>query len=293
MNLRTVASALVCAAAFSQQPPTAVIGFLEDHSTSQGAGESELRVAFLRRRADWVPAAADPSDQTGLKLSITQDLQTSQTWRITDSGNVLGTASTEGWSSDESYSSLGLLRVKTTVPFLGKRSAIYGGWTGGTPYAPMLALLGSDTVSAVRWHRSPVHTSDLRTVWQSFQKAVPKVPRCDGKGAWIQPEPDTTAKDVEVTAAFVGPHGNRLICARLREDRLGPCDGVPDRSVSGFWFLVLPKGKVQILAMPEGDDALDLTPLDFAEVDGEAIAVFLGSGYDRDGYVLYYDGFRK
>ena len=293
MRLRSIALALICAAAFSQQPPSAVIGFLEDHSRPEDIGGIGLRVVFMRQGAGWIPAMADPSNQADLNLPVIQGIQLPHTWEVTDHGKAVGPATTEGWSTSEPYGANGLLRTKTAVSFAGKRSTLYGGWAGGALYAPMLAFLGPVAVKTASWHPSPARSSDLKAIWQSFQKAVPKVPRCDSKGEWIQPEPDTEPKDAEVTAAFDGLHGNRLICAHLREDRLGPCDGVQDRAVSDFWFLVLTKGKVQVLATPEGDDALTLTPLDFTQVEGDAIAVFLCSGYNRDGYILYYDGFRK
>jgi hypothetical protein len=45
--------------------------------------------------------------------------------------------------------------------------------------------------------------------------------------------------------------------------------------------------------MPAGDDAITLTPLEFLCLDGDEIAIFFCSGYDRDGYLLYYAGFKK
>jgi hypothetical protein len=100
-------------------------------------------------------------------------------------------------------------------------------------------------------------------------------------------------EDVEATKAYSDGDGQRLVCLSLREGRIGPCEGPQDRPVSDFWFFMGREGKTQPLRMPDGDDALTLTPLAFVSLNGHPAALFYCSGYDRDGYILYYGGFRK
>jgi len=289
MRRWSIVLTLICATACSQQPPSAVIGFLEDHLHPNDIGGVGLRVAFTRHGTDWVPALSDPSTPEEIDLSSVPNINAPQTWQSLGHGAVV----TEGWASREWYSANGLLRVKSRFSFPNKRVAIFGGWTGESSHAPVIAVIGMPITADSKWHSVPTHGSDLNAIWTEFVKVVPKVPRCGSNGELIIPEQDTTRRDAEVTATIIGPKKDRLIRATLRQDRLGPCDGVQDRSVSDFWFHVSDKGESSILKMPTGDDALTLTPLVFARLNEEEIAVFFCSGYNRDGYILYYDGFHK
>ncbi len=293
MRRHSLMLVFICAFAFSQQPAAAVIGFLEDHSTSDdGIHGPALRVAFTRKGSDWSPAVADPGDHAGMNRSAIPGISKPQIWGLLDQGKPCGAIATEGWSGSDLYCTNGLLHVTRSASFRGNRSALYAGWDGGDRHRPMLALLGPGDAQRTAWHQVPPVLRDLPKIWPLFRQAVPAVPRCDDEEERIHPETATTVEDIGITAAYANDGGQRLVCAALKPDRVGDC-GLPDRSVSDFWFLLSADGKVFQLHMPAGDDAITLTPLEFLRLDGEEIEVFFCSGYNRDGYLLYYDGFQK
>jgi hypothetical protein len=95
--------------------------------------------------------------------------------------------------------------------------------------------------------------------------------------------------------AWVARSGDALLKVVVRRDTFEECDG-PREFPSQLWLYRDARGGVR--ALPGQLEAMraDLvSPLEFNDLlhDGRDEVLFWAAGYNRGGYVLYYDRFRK
>jgi hypothetical protein len=94
-----------------------------------------------------------------------------------------------------------------------------------------------------------------------------------------------TAANVVVDAAYRDRAGRVLIALQL-DARLNSCDGLPGDEWSAHWFLL--DNGIHVLGV-----SLELVDAGDYDADGKSEVLFWSSGYNEDGYVLFYDGFAR
>jgi hypothetical protein len=274
------------------------LGVLEEQYESTYQGEqrqTSLRLGFSRRATGWEPACASkPSPPWSGACQYTP---TKQAWTVLSNGSVVGEVHTEGWLSNARYKDAGLLRVaETDVPRVGNRTDRFAGWPGGEVHRPLVAVAG--TARAYRtWTRVEGTARDRERMFPHFRKVVPYLEYCKTKpdGEPTMHRTPVRPTHVEVVGAIQLAEGSRLSGLRIKPALYVDCGDIPE-SGSVVWF-VEQKGHVRTLQpdVKAKNWALTLEPIEVGDFDGDGKteALFWFSGYNEDGYVLFFEDFRK
>ena len=89
--------------------------------------------------------------------------------------------------------------------------------------------------------------------------------------------------------------GNEIVLVAVREQAFKDCDG-PSSHPFQLWFYRDQQGSTRPLpGQLNGGGEVLMFPLAFSDLidDGGNEVLFLVAGYNRGGYALYYDEFRK
>jgi non-ribosomal peptide synthetase component F len=168
--------------------------------------------------------------------------------------------------------------------------------------------------SLAGWQKGNPEPEDLDRVWPAFKRLIPVIDDCAldtvgdaaGSVANADTKPETVLApkaagraprklELEIPVAWVARNGDALLKVVVRRDTFEECDG-PREFPSQLWLYRDARGGVRPLAGQLESMRVDLvSPLDFNDLlrDGHDEVLFWAAGYNRGGYVLYYDGFRK
>jgi len=192
-----------------------------------------------------------------------------------------------------------LLRVTTPdLPAQGVRSGDFAGWSGVDVYRPLLAVRG--TTSTYRaWTVVPAASSDRVATFPLFAKSVPRIPPCktDENNKPIGKPLKTKISHAQIFRVLQSATSDgRLVGMRVRRELVADCDGIGEVA-SDHWFLLSkerPPRELKYLVDKSGWSA-SLVPIEVGDFDGDGSeeALFWYSGYNEDGYVLFFDGFSK
>ena len=94
-----------------------------------------------------------------------------------------------------------------------------------------------------------------------------------------------SADDVVISASYQDRAGRKLVGLRVDPAR-NQCDGPRDDAWATHWFLVA--DSIHLLGVN-----LSLVDAGDYDADGAAEILFWYSGYNKDGYSLFYDGLKK
>lgn len=281
--------------------PLILVGVLEsqpDPIAPEGApARDHMRVAFRFRNGTWAAACeGKPSARRNDGCEVPEPQEPKQ-WHVVFDGRGLGDVETAGWRSSEYYSFTGALTTTTLpLPRVEEPEASFPAWWGQPKRRPLVAVSGQAVPTIGQtWHREPVRQRDPASAWPLFQARVPIIPNCkfsdDGKPLGIARRAERS--DVIVFDRVRIVNGGVLLGVRARTSDDCAEDG---GFASDFWILKSVNGPAFAL---EGFDmsgwgySLKLVDMGSYAGDGTQQAVFAYSGYNEDGYVLYYDGLRK
>jgi hypothetical protein len=280
-----------------------LVGLLEDVPPAY-VGEPAaqgIRVSFKQTADGW---AAFPSKCPDMEClgSITSRFPKSVVWIVSDGGKQVGTVTAETPGSFPFYARIGLqtLIKPEHVPAVGEPVEEYSGFMGTPVHRPLIATSSHRIPSRSHGKWSPIapKDGDIDASWPEFVRRIPLIDDCrvDAQGEYI-PSVDRAPKrdELEIPVKWADKHGNAIFQVAVRQEVFKDCDG-PSVYPSQLWFYLDVRGRVSVLPGQLGADhnGLDV-PIAFADLagDGKDEAIFLMAGYDRGGYALYYDDFRK
>lgn len=287
------ACALLAGAWLPAQDYSQVVGFLEDQ------GKPMVRVAFARQGEEWVsfcPPGAEINSPGDCRSKAIAD---SESWTAAFRGKHMGEIGSSPYQP-QSYFEVGLYEAEARgrLPRAGSPSREFAGWRNKAVYRPLVLLRKPQYGDPEQWSPARATEADRKLLWPYFQKSVGKATGCQvaagGEEATV--EIRYQESDLQVVNMLSSRNGSRLIGAELRPG-LNRCDGPRSAEWSTFWFHVGRDSQVTPLLVETRDTDSDrtLTFLDVGDYDGDGSseAIFWISGYDEDGYVLYYDHFSK
>jgi hypothetical protein len=278
-----------------------VLGVLEaapDANAPEGASATtHLRLAFQYQGGQWMPVCGGKlahSRNEGCSLARAADRRD---WHVRFNGRELATVQTQGWRDSNFYAFTGALTVLTS-PLPGVKASLgdFSTWGGEASRRPLVAVTRTPPAAAkAMWQREPVAKGDALLAWPLFKASVPTIPSCDvgDDGLPRGPGRPSTPSDMEVFDRIRLPAGGQLLGVRARQP--SECD-----EAGGFasdqWFVKPARGAA--FALNTFDTTgwpyrLSLVDIGAFALDGSLQAVFFYAGYNEDGYVIYYDGFRR
>ncbi|HXQ39715.1 MAG TPA: hypothetical protein VN821_00510 [Candidatus Udaeobacter sp.] len=278
----------VTAAAPARAGDSIVVGVLENLSPNLQAriqqaygtaATSVVRVAFRRAADGWVAFPDDIGNLDQLQ-SASQQFPASLDWTIAFDGKSLGRIESARPKQWLAFSDIGLhfLLAGERVPHVGNPGSDFAQWgADGAVYRPLILVSAPNVQDPDGWQRAAGDDSLVRSGMDSFRAAVQKENTKfkleDGKG--------------ELLKAYRSRSGSLLFALIVTGQAPAP-DEVPGPEWSPHWFVTDSSGQVRFL----GSELLLIDAGDYGG-DGHSELIFAKSSYDYDGYLMFYDDFRR
>jgi hypothetical protein len=266
-----------------------VLGVPEDvPGKYQGESDSRrVRVVFEKDGDSWKALPTCP-DQDCLK-TIPSEYPPEMTWTIAFDGKNLGQINSRTPTAYDFYSDVGLQDITSTgpIPTVGTKLAEFAGFGSlGTPLdRPLLANSQPYFRDPEVWKPAHLSTALVAALHQQFRKRFPNVKNCASPEENIAKPWPYGEQDIEMVTPYSSKNNWSVAELRLKGYR---CDGPSDDPFDGQWFVINPEGYISFL----GQDMWLVDAGDY-DNDGKSEVVFAIDGYNRGGYELFYDDFKK
>ena len=267
-----------------------ILGVLEEvPGTYYGEASSrKVRVVFEKARTEW---AAYPTNCLNLDCfrSATGKFPTEINWNVSFDGRLVGQVTGRTQDDFRYYSHVGLQDITSNgpVPTVGTKSSEYSGFLSTPVYRPLVAISEPHFKDPDSWKPAQLDNPSVNSLRRAFRERSPKLCR-DSKEDETKLEPFPYADDeIKVLKAYSS--NKRWSVVRLHLETAIDCEDVeagfeiPDR-----WFAIDPHGTIRYL-----DQAMWLVDAGDYDNDGRSELMFSIDDYNRGGYRLFYDDFKK
>jgi len=302
--MRTAATLFIAACLLiggSGAAPPTVIGVFEETAVVNQPHAGDIRIGFVRTPSGWVSANCGEQYVGAPALRITcPNLPAPPiAWTIYDAGKIVGDAATDGWLDTMSYAHAGALRiVGGRLPEAGERSVRYGGWTGAEVRKPLVASSVRVPPFADRWSQDDAHWNLLDAAWPLFRAAVPRVDFCTSgpDGDPVYHSRPVQRGDLVAKRGWQSSGGEMLVRVALDQEIGKDCEM---QDAHEMWLFRGVDGVLRPLPGQIWEGLINfsaaLSPVAFGDFNGDGgeEAMFQFAAYNRDGYILYYDHFRR
>ncbi|MBZ5680886.1 MAG: hypothetical protein LAO24_12350 [Acidobacteriia bacterium] len=275
--------------AVSASAQNIVIGVLED-TPGHYAGEPnyrDVRAVFRKSGTAWQVFPNDCPDQDCLE-KIASAYPGNVTWTIAFDGKNLGQVTTGAPKEYKWYSSVGQQDIISTgsVPTVGEKSAQFAGWADVPVYRPLVANSQPYFTDPDIWKPFSPKQELVRMLQQQFRKWFPKLCRLGGPNSSEMIPFAYRNEDVKLVKAYGSKTG--WVVARLHLEAVDCKDVEAGFDIDDPWF-VIDLGK-SVRYVGAGMWLVDAGDYDN---DGKAEILFSIDRYNRGGYELFYDDFKK
>lgn len=268
--------------------PAVILGVLEDfpgNGDGEGAYRS-VRIAFKKVGAEWQAYPSDCPDQACLKNGVAQ-YPAEMTWTLAFDGKRIGQMSSRNPTDVQLYSSVGQQEITSPgpVPTVGKRSKDFGTFLVDEAYRPLVTVSRPYFQDPDVWKPGHMSADQLTLVRRAFRKKFPKLCQLDEKaesGARPYPYRDQEIKPGKI---YSSKTGWSLVELRINAY---DCDDERGDTLDNQWLAIGPRGSAEYLG--EGMWLVDAGDYDN---DGKSEVLFCIDQYNRGGYKLFYDDFKK
>lgn len=260
-----------------------LLGVLEEPQCSK-TKDIRARIMFAYDRAGW-QALTSPD------LDINNQI-TNQEWTIGFDGKSLGTlrlndpSPNSPKSSDWYYGRDKLYSYAGKVPLIANTKKSFGGWCEPPKTHPLVLVSKPNVSDPERWKPFSVDNDYKQKLYEAFRRAVGEVENCrdpyENKGESYR----YGAEDLKIRGSYQSSSGSALVSIGLDLDKYR-CDGPSDESWDTHWFVIRNN---QIDLLGSGMVLVDAGDYDG---DGKSEILFWSSGYNKDGYILYFDNLRQ
>ena len=253
-----------------------VVGVLEQ---AQCSDDSSLMVRTLFRNANsaWAPF---PSPAAGATFK----------WTVAFDGHSLGTVTSREpqGSSDKAWKYPGdhlqQLERPVLAPHLANRRHQFAGWCGAPSLRPLVVVSEPNVGDPERWRPYTPDSTERRALFPYFRKVADTVYQCASIDAQAK-RWQYRDRDLRFERSYISSTGRKLIALGFNPAAYR-CDGPPGPDWTAHWFYVA-TDTVYLGAEMELVDAGDY------DRDGASEVLFWYSGYNEDGYTLFWDSFRR
>lgn len=263
-----------------------IIGIAEQPQCSKASNYS-ARALFTIVNKKWVPIDA----HSGLTIENLGNIE----WTIAFDGRNLGQHSTidptkEGIGFYNTfYNRDKLLHFKnqTRVPRVKNKSKLFGGWCDSPSLRPLVLVNSPNFVDPEKWKPFVPNSSYKHLLYPMIKEIVgDKAIKCEDYD-WTTVKPyDFKPEELLLYKSYRAKSGKELVAISLDTKKI-TCDGPAEKEWDITWFLLI-KNEVTFL-----DHGLNLVDAGDYDKDGKSEVLFWHSGYNQDGYVLFYDDFKE
>jgi hypothetical protein len=260
-----------------------LLGVLEEPQCSK-TKDIRARIMFAYDGSDWNTLATPD-------LYVSKQI-TSQEWTIGFDGKSLGTLMLNDPSpnsptpSDWYYRRDKLYSYSGAIAPIANSKMMFGGWCDPPKTRPFVLVSRPNVSDPERWKPFSVGNDYKQELYEAFKRVVGDVINCkdpyDNKG-----EPflfDVEA--LKIHNGYRSRNGNALISIGLDLNQYR-CDGPSDASWASQWFLIR-NNQIAFI----GNEMMLVDAGDY-NGDGKSEILFWSSGYNKDGYILYFDDLQQ
>ena len=184
-----------------------------------------------------------------------------------------------------SYGDIGLQTIApaVTIPTVGEKTAEFAGFHADTKYRPLATVSHHNVFDPHGWHAASLSSEEITALRRAFRTKFPNVQNCIGPDDRLQPWRYSDA-DIHLDHSFTS-RSNWKIATVWLESR---CDGPDDAGFEAQVLAINPTGGISFV----GENLSFLDAGDY-DADGRSEVLFLISGYNRGGYALLFDDFKR
>ena len=280
--LRRILCALFLSTALFAQAPL-MLGVLED---SMGPREQDPHVRFIRALfyktdSEWKAFPADCTTAECL-AKLATDFPRESAWTIAFDAKNIGEVHSRIPTEITAASRAGQqdLLDRDKAPTVGQRTETFSGFLGEPVLRPLVAVSEPNVNDPDQWKPVLLDATSAAKIRRAFRTKFPRITNCETEE--IHNYADA---EIKVLRSYRSQTGWRLVHTSLDgcdvDDMRG--DGLNDE-----WFTLDPGGTARYLA-----SALVLVDAGDYDHSGHSQLLFMIDDYNRGGYVLFYDEFRK
>jgi hypothetical protein len=276
--------------ASNEQPSSVMLGVLEDHPGVY-AGQPNfwmVRAVFEKKGREW-KAFPNPCTDVPCLRALTKSYPKEVNWTIAFDGRNLGKVTARTLPEFLSYDSVGYEEITSSgpVPTVGKRSIENSGFLFAPVYRPLVAVSKPYYRDPEVWKPSHLSTELVSALRQQFRKKFPKASNCRNPSENVLKPRPYQDEDIKMGKTYASKENWSLAELHLPG---WACDG-PQEDGSPFltqWYAIAPTGEIRFL----GSQMWLLDAGDY-DGDGKSEVLFAVSGYNKDGYRLFYRDFSR
>ena len=287
--MRHISFALVLlfALAGTGSAQSVILGALEDvpGRTTTETNSFRIRILFQKVGTEWVAYPHHCENPECLK-TISSKFPNEVRWTVAFDGRTLGTVLGRTSSEFHWYADIGLQDIgsKDAVPTIGKRSTVFGGFTGDAVYRPLVTISQPSFSDPDRW-TSHTPTEQERAIQGAFRKHFGNLCKLKEDAA-LEPL-NYKDSDIKVRKLYASKGGSAVARVHL-ENAIDCNDDEAGFGLDDSWFTITPGNVVSYL-----DSGIWLVDAGDYDNDGRSELLFAIDRYNEGGYELFYDGFRK
>lgn len=277
--------------AFSQEWKI-ILGVLEDHE-GHFSGEPNfrgVRVAFYKDSTEWKPFPHDLPAPSSLE-TITSEYPQEVNWTIAYRGRYLGEVRGRTPRAFAYYSEIGLQTLPDDVGIatVGSRSRNNPGFPAGSVYRPLVAISQHYFKDPEAWKPAPMSAQHVAALRQRFRWRFPVAQNCASPEENVPKPWDYRNEDMKPGKTYSSNEGWTVTSLALAI-AAWHCDAKLEDGGPFYdqWYAVGPTGQIEYL----GSGLWYVDAGDY-DNDGRSEMLFSMSGYNRGGYKLFYDHFKK
>jgi len=271
---------LLCFCASISLSQQLVLGIIEQHFHDwrvDSLNAFVIRVAFKKEAREWKPFPTDFSPPQASKPFYPATMS----WNICFDGRILGSLSSHTPDVIRYYKDIGIHYIDdvSKVPKIGKPGLDFSGWVGEPVHRPLVVCTSPFCADKDKWKPYKPTQADVSAVLEfvrtNFTKSVSSL----------------LAGKYRIEKSYLSRR-NKLVCISFDDEVPIPVDTSNIfESESGTnslaWFLLGDSSCVYLRSNMLLLDAGDY------DNDGKVEVVFKFEEYDHDGYIFYYEDFRR
>jgi hypothetical protein len=246
-----------------------------------------VRVAFVQatgKAKGWkaMPMAGPDDSQVA---PVSQDYPAAVSWTAIFGGQAVG----QVLSRQQAAKDIADIGKQEIISGLESVSPVAAGsfaqWIGKAAVRPLVLTSNGSFADPDGWQRLSPAAAVTDAQIAAFRKKVPKMPNCVNTDPLAEKQPYTDDR-VRARADYQAQDGRLLLGLYIATTDTA-CVDVRDASeFSTYWFLD-EGGKISYLGT-------EIRPLQAVDLDGDGHSewIFCRSSYGKDGYVLFYGGFK-
>lgn len=267
-----------------------IVGILEDNreelvNWKEGPSKNRIiRPLFAKKGNEWI---------------VSPELSEGINWTITFEGKKIGII--KSYPHKETDSSL--ISTGIHVPdsknqqnlIIGKPSKKFSGWLYTNVNRPLVLVSNENFNAPDKWKPFQPSNEQLKFFKSKFRVEYPKVINCDENEMPLSTPWRYEDTSIMVNDSYIGAKGDILVNMYLDGCKCGISDGPFENQL----FLIRANKTVDHIVLKsnrqQSDKLLSLAFIDAGDydADGETEVIFFLSGYNEDGYAIFYDSFRK